>query len=38
MNRDDDPAPEAEPEDRQPPNIPPPDFIPEETPEQGSQD
>jgi hypothetical protein len=31
---DDDEVPELEP----PPNVPPPDFTPEETPEQGSQD
>jgi hypothetical protein len=35
---DDDALPADEPEERQPPNIPPPDFTPEETPEQGSQD
>jgi len=39
MTLEDDPPPRAdEPPERQPPNIPPPDFTPEETPEQGSQD
>jgi hypothetical protein len=29
---------ESPPSERKPPNLPPPDLTPEETPEQGSQD